>query len=353
MSTQKSPPAPAAPGNFAAVEYWLYLCCFMIFAMAIIGAITRLTESGLSMVEWRPVTGWIPPLSAAEWDRVYGLYRDSPEFLHKHHWMEIDDFKRIFFWEWLHRLWGRLIGLAYALPLLWFAMRRRLPPGYGMKFAGVLALGGLQGAAGWWMVASGLIDRPSVSHFRLATHLGLALILFAAVWWLALDLRRARRNGTAVPASFCLKRHGLIALALVAVTIVWGAFVAGLDAGLIYNSFPLMGGRVLPPETFHGGSLLHDHAWVQFAHRWLAVAAGIAVLALALRTKDRALAVMIVAQVGLGIATLLTQVLLPLAALHQAGAIAVLALLLRRLHAMTGASSCAAAHDGASRADPS
>lgn len=342
MSTKKSiPPAGSAPRT-GPVEGWLYFCCFMIFAMAVIGAITRLTESGLSMVEWRPVTGWLPPLSEAEWNRVYSLYQESPEFRHKHHWMAVDDFKRIFFWEWLHRLWGRLIGLAYAVPLLWFVARRQIPAGYGWKFAFLLALGGLQGVAGWWMVASGLIDRPSVSHYRLAVHLGLAFILFAAVWWLALDLRRARRNaadaanGPCRAASFCQKRHAVIALALMSLTIIWGAFVAGLDAGLVYNSFPLMGGQFTPPETFHAGSILNDHGWVQFTHRWLAVTAGIVTLWLAIRVTDFTLGAMVLVQIGLGIATLLTQVWLPLAALHQAGAIALLALLLYRLHAMKG-----------------
>lgn len=302
---------------------WLYACCFMVFAMAVIGAVTRLTESGLSITEWKPVMGALPPLNEAAWEKEFALYQQSPEFAQKHHWMELADFKKIYFWEWLHRLWGRSIGIVYALPLLWFAVRRQIPAGYGWKLAGLLALGGLQGVVGWWMVKSGLIDRPSVSHFRLATHLGLALLLFGLLYWIALDLKR----------QYVPRRQPLswLALALLAVTIIWGAFVAGLDAGLIYNTWPLMNGSFLPPEALQ--DFLHQHAWVQFTHRWLAVAAGLMVLHVAAKGRDIALGGMVLVQIGLGIATLLTQVMLPLAALHQAGAIILLALLLRRIHA--------------------
>lgn len=311
---------------------WLYTVAFMIFAMAVIGAITRLTESGLSITEWKPFTGALPPLSEAEWQRVYDLYRDSPEFAHKHYWMEMDDFKRIFFWEWLHRLWGRLIGLVFALPLAWFAIKKQIPQGLGLKLFGLLILGGLQGAVGWWMVTSGLADNPNVSHYRLAVHLGLALVLFALVWWTALSL--GRQPGEKPDFGKGILWHAYGTLFFLALTILWGAFTAGLDAGLVYNTWPLMNGSFTPPEQFEISSIIDQQAWVQFAHRWIAVLTGIAVIGLAARTKDIGLGAMVVLQIGLGISTLLLQVPISLAALHQAGAIILLALLLRNIHAL-------------------
>jgi len=300
----------------------------MVFAMAVIGAVTRLTESGLSLVEWRPITGWLPPLSEQEWQRVYALYRQSPEFAQKHYWMEIADFKQIFFWEWFHRLWGRLIGLCFALPLVWFAFRKQIPYGFGWKFFGLFLLGGAQGVLGWWMVKSGLVDRPEVSHFRLAAHLSLALILFSLLWWTALDLGSSQK--TIVKCSLLL--HGWGALLLLAITIIWGAFTAGLDAGLIYNTWPLIGESLLPPEYFNISSIIEQQAWIQFTHRWLAILAGLVLVALAIRTSDFKLGIMVFIQIGLGISTLLTQISIPLATLHQAGAMILLALLLRNLH---------------------
>ncbi|MBI4030344.1 MAG: COX15/CtaA family protein [Proteobacteria bacterium] len=305
---------------------WLYACCFMVFAMAVIGAVTRLTESGLSITEWKPVTGALPPLTHEAWQHQFDLYRQSPEFTQKHFWMELEDFQKIFFWEWLHRLWGRAIGIVYALPLLWFWIRKRIPKRYGAKLSGILALGGLQGIIGWWMVESGLIDRPSVSHFRLAAHLALALIIFSAMWWVALDLKRPS------PFTFYERRGGLACLFLLALTIIWGAFTAGLDAGMVYNTFPLMNGSLTPPEAFDTGGLVSQIPWVQFAHRWLAMAAGVSILTLAWRTKDGPLAAMVFIQITLGISTLLTQVHIPLAAAHQGGAIILLALLLKNIH---------------------
>ncbi len=308
------------------IATWLYLCCFMVFAMAVVGAVTRLTESGLSMVEWRPLMGWIPPLAEQEWQRVYGLYRESPEFAHKHSWMEIGDFKKIFFWEWFHRLIGRLIGVVYAVPLLWFWIKGQIPAGYKWKLSGLLLLGGAQGVLGWYMVTSGLIDRPDVSHFRLAAHLALALLIFALMWWVALTLREHKTPLVAVSRFSLL--HGLTALGLLSVTIIWGAFTAGLDAGMIYNSFPLMDQSFMPPEPLN---ILKEQSWVQFTHRWLAVLTGLTILLFAWRTRLWPPAIMVSLQIGLGIATLLGQVPVPLAALHQAGAIVLLALMLQAL----------------------
>lgn len=317
--------APAAPHKN--IRNWLFFTAFMVFAMAIIGAITRLTESGLSMVEWKPLIGAIPPLSAAEWERVFGLYQQTPEFIHKNSWMELGDFKQIFFWEWLHRLWGRVIGLVFALPLMWFWVRKQIPQGYKLKFLIVLFIGGLQGVMGWYMVVSGLSDIPEVSHFRLAAHLGLALFLMCVLLWLAFDFTGNARGGT-----FCEKRHGWIAFTLLAVTICWGAFTAGKDGGMIYNTWPMMDAHWMPPEVTGLFAILHDPAAVQFVHRWVAIATLIAVATFAFRVRDPWLAGMIFVQVGLGITTILTQVFIPVAALHQAGAMIVLGLMVKNLH---------------------
>lgn len=309
------------------LSVWLFAIAAMVLVMAVIGAVTRLTESGLSMVEWKPLIGAIPPLNDAEWQRVFDLYRDTPEFQKKNSWMEIGDFKSIFFWEWLHRLWGRLIGLAYTLPLAFFWLRGMIPPGYKGKLLIGLALGGLQGALGWYMVMSGLVDRPSVSHFRLAAHLVAALLIYGYVLWLALDLWGRPVRGT----TFCLRRHGWIAMGFVVLTIVWGAFTAGLDGGLLYNSWPLMGGQMVPPEVGGAASLVNDPAGVQFVHRWIAVIAAFSVLTFAWRVKDGALAAMVFLQIALGLATLLSQVHLHTAAAHQAGAFILAGLMIRAL----------------------
>ncbi len=318
---------------YQAISNWLYFCAFMVFAMAVIGAITRLTESGLSITEWKPITGALPPLNEAAWQHQFHLYQQTPEFAAKHFWMEIGDFKKIFFWEWLHRLWGRAIGLAYVVPLIYFAVRRQLPKGSGWKFLVLLALGGLQGFVGWFMVQSGLIDRPSVSHFRLAIHLTMALILFAALLWMGLRMRNLTLPRIkATKFVYC----GWGVLAMLSTTIIWGAFVAGLDAGMIYNQFPLMGDRLIPSDF---GDPLHSAAGVQFTHRWLAMTTMIAVLSYAYLTRNRTrlapyLGVMVLVQVGLGIATLLTQVQLHLAASHQGGAMILLALMVASQHSL-------------------
>lgn len=312
------------------VRNWLYFTAFMVFAMAIIGAVTRLTESGLSMVEWKPLIGAIPPLNDSEWERVFGLYKQTPEFIHKNSWMELGDFKNIFFWEWLHRLWGRLIGLVFALPLLYFWIRKQIPQGYGLKLLGVLILGGLQGVLGWYMVMSGLVDRPDVSHFRLAAHLGLALTIFCVLLWIAFDFTpQGTRQGT-----FCEKRHGWIAFILLSTTVLWGAFTAGLDGGMVYNTWPMMNQHWMPPEVQGIYSILHDPAAAQFFHRWIAIATFVAVASFAVRMQSMPLVAMMFVQVALGIGTVMSQVVIPMAALHQAGAMILLALMIRQLHSL-------------------
>jgi cytochrome c oxidase assembly protein subunit 15 len=324
------------------IQNWLFFTAAMVFAMAVIGAITRLTESGLSMVEWKPLIGAIPPLNEAEWNRVFDLYQQTPEFQHKNSWMGLEDFKNIFFWEWFHRLWGRLIGLVFALPLLWFWIKKQIPQGYGLKFLGLLALGGSQGALGWYMVKSGLIDRPDVSHFRLAAHLGLALFIYVLLLWCAFDF--FPRKVDASPSTFCQKRHGWVAFAFIATTILWGAFVAGLDGGMLYNTWPKMDTYWIPPEVTGLFAILHDPGAVQFFHRTIAIVTMAVVLSFGWRMKNFPLMLMVFFQVGLGIATVLTQVVIPIAALHQAGALILLGLMVKQMHALhrCSAQTCAA-----------
>ncbi len=310
-----------------ALYFWLFGVAFMVFAMAVIGAVTRLTESGLSMVEWRPLIGTLPPLNEAEWNRVFALYQESPEFQKKNIGMNLTEFKNIFFWEWLHRLWGRLIGAAYAIPLFYFWIKKLIPQGYKLKLFIGLILGGLQGLMGWYMVKSGLIDRPSVSHFRLAAHLVLAFIIFAYLLWLAFSLK----NKVQETSSFCLRRHAWITMAFITITIIWGAYVAGLDAGLVYNNWPMMGPYWIPPELQSFISILIDPVSVQFTHRWLAMITSIIVLGFAYRIRSLTLTGMVVLQIGLGIVTLLSQVAIPLAAMHQAGAFILVGLMISQL----------------------
>ncbi len=314
------------------ITVWLYVSAFMVFCMAIIGAITRLTESGLSMVEWRPLIGALPPLSEQEWQRVFKIYQETPEFQKKNSWMEISDFKEIFFWEWFHRFWGRLIGLVYALPLIYFWIRKKIPTGYKPRLFLILILGGMQGVMGWYMVESGLVDRPSVSHFRLAAHLSLAFVIFAALIWTAQDIENRQKFTT----PFALKSFSWVVLYMLGITIIWGAYVAGMDAGMVYNEFPLMGDAFLPTDAVYQSPLwvnfFQNPVGIQFLHRWLGVSMLIVIFAVhgfalkqGIKTIDVfMLPIIVLCQVGLGIATLLSMVALPLAALHQAVALILL-----------------------------
>lgn len=322
------------------VAGWLILSAGMVFAMAVIGAVTRLTESGLSMVEWRPLIGSIPPLTEAEWQRVFDLYRETPEYRYKNAGMDLAGFKEIFFWEWFHRLWGRLIGLVYAAGFFSFLFLGAIRRGFVPPLTGLLVLGGLQGLMGWYMVQSGLIDRPAVSHYRLAAHLGLAFVIFSCLVWVTLAWVQPTRPERS-PVG--LRRFGWVTVAVLAITLCWGAFVAGLDAGLAYNTWPLMAGYFFPPESLNlvpaWLNLFDNTATVQFIHRWLAIAvAGLVsffafqvMLSVSLkRTRVVAghLLGMVWLQVLLGISTLLLAVPVWLGALHQAGAFILLLLLL-------------------------
>lgn len=337
-------PSPAADRPIA---WWLLFCAAMVLAMAVIGAITRLTESGLSMVEWKPLIGILPPLSEAEWNRVFDLYKATPEFRVFNSRMDLAGFQEIFWWEWFHRLWGQVIGFVFLIPFLTFWVQGRIAPALWPKLAGLFLLGGLQGVIGWFMVKSGLVDQPNVSHYRLALHLGTAILIYALLLRTALGLLDPLPLAGWRPESAALRRHARWALGLVALTIVWGAFVAGARAGYAYNTFPLMAGHLIPPEI---GTLIpwwhnpfENTAAIQLIHRVLALLTGLVVLALAgrvawTRLPGRAGAaalaagVMVLAQIGLGIATLLTVVWIPIAAAHQAGALLVVSTLVWLLH---------------------
>ncbi|RME66568.1 MAG: heme A synthase [Alphaproteobacteria bacterium] len=323
---------------------WLLAVAILVFAMVVVGGATRLTESGLSIVEWAPVSGILPPLNDEAWAAAFDAYRQTPEYRLVNRGMSLDAFKRIYWWEYAHRLLGRLIGLAYGLPFLYLLWRRKVPAGLAPRLWTILGLGALQGAVGWWMVASGLVARPDVSHYRLAVHLSLALVIFAALWWTALGLLTPRRR--VPPAAFV--RGGTTAfLVLLAVQVVAGALVAGSKAGFAFNTWPLMEGALVPPDLFAMtpwyANLTENILTMQFMHRLLAY--GLVALGLWLgwtvwrREADKAarwlgggVLAMLVAQVGLGIWTLLAAVPVWLGTLHQAGAVAVLTLALALRH---------------------
>ena len=308
----------------------------MIFAMVVIGGITRLTWSGLSITEWQPVTGVLPPLSQAAWATEFEKYRQIPQYKLLNGRMSLGDFKTIYLWEYVHRLWGRLIGFAYLLPFLYFLVRGRIPRRLTWPLAGIFLLGAAQGGLGWYMVESGLADRVEVSQYRLTAHLLLALAIYAATLWIALGLWRAPAR-TATSPNWRRANEALIAL--IALTIAAGGFVAGLNAGLVYNTFPLMDGSLVPA----GYTDLHPFfrnwfenvAAVQFDHRLLATTTVAVVLAFwlaGLRTAlpypvQLALHALLGAaalQFALGLSTLLLVVPIPLAAAHQAGAVILL-----------------------------
>jgi cytochrome c oxidase assembly protein subunit 15 len=311
----------------ALLARWLLMVAFLVFCMVVVGGITRLTESGLSITQWKPITGAIPPLTHDQWEEAFRLYQQIPEYRQINRGMSLSDFQFIFFWEWLHRLLGRLIGLAFALPLVWFAARRAIPRGYGLRLVALLALGALQGAIGWWMVKSGLSVRTDVSHYRLAVHLLTALFIIGGLIWTALDLLALARNPGACPAT--LRPFALVVLALLAVQLMLGAFTAGLDAGYVSSTWPLMNDHLVPDGISWMGSLWatvsSDPYLVHFLHRWWAwvAAAGLFMLAAqAKRAGCRPAAIAIHATVGtqivLGIATVVSGIALPLAVLHQA-----------------------------------
>ncbi len=328
------------------IAIWLLVCCAMILAMAVIGAITRLTESGLSIMEWAPLSGALPPLSQAEWERLFALYQQTEEYRSVNAGMDLAEFRSIFWWEYVHRLWGRLIGLVFAIPLLWFALTGQLRRPLAYHLLGALLLGALQGALGWYMVASGFAERSDVSQYRLVAHLGLAIAIFAYLFWIALDLLETKPEpGFVDQPRLRLALIGLITL--IAVTIASGGFVAGLNAGFTYNTFPLMDGDLFPAGYFDLSpwpiNATENITAVQFNHRLLGIAVVVTSLFLWLWSRRAAvgpaarraftwLGGMALLQVTLGIATLLLVVPTSLAALHQGCAILLLGVGLWCLH---------------------
>jgi len=254
-----------------AVAIWLAVIGGMVAAMVIIGGVTRVTGSGLSMVEWRPLLGWFPPLSEEEWQRVFKLYQNSPEYRDINTWMDVNAFKGIFWWEYIHRLWGRLIGIVFFLPFTFFLITKKIKRRLLPRICFLFVLGGLQGALGWWMVKSGLSSDPSVSQYRLATHLGMAFLILGLLIWTILDLVGKRD----VLGSRATVYHANTVTVLIFLTVIGGALVAGLKAGLVYNTFPLMGERMMPPDYFsvepYWRNIFENVPAVQFNHRILAI----------------------------------------------------------------------------------
>ena len=331
-----------------AVARWLLLCCALVALIVVVGGATRLTRSGLSIVEWQPLMGAIPPLGAADWQVLFAKYQQTPEYQLVNRGMSLEAFKGIFWWEYGHRLLGRLIGIAFVVPLVWFWARGRIDRHLGVRLLGVLVLGGLQGALGWYMVKSGLVDDPKVSPFRLTAHLGLALVIFWAMLWLALELLFPPHN------SFTHAPLGLGRLALAMPVLVWvmalsGGLVAGIRAGYAYNTFPLMNGHWFPPELFMiepwWRNFFYNMATVQFDHRLLAYLLIVVVgwlwwrvqgadASLRARRSVAFFAFALAVQIGLGITTLLYQVPVLLGVLHQGGAVLVLTGAILSAHAV-------------------
>jgi heme a synthase len=310
---------------------WLYSVALLVFSIVVVGGITRLTESGLSITEWRPLMGALPPLNEAQWLSEFEKYKTIPEYIEINGpaGMTLAQFKFIYFWEWIHRLLGRVIGLALAVPFFWYWLRGKLPAGYALRIFALVMLVGLQGTIGWWMVSSGLETRTDVSHFRLATHLLIALTILGGLVWTALDLRSIDQQPSR------LTRFSLLVISILFIQLLLGAWVAGLNAGYVSNSWPLMNDRVIPDgiDWSQGAlyALTHDPYLLHFLHRWWAWVAFAALLMLAIRVKKAggrvqslAIHMALGVQILLGIATVMTGMNIVLAVLHQAvGAILV------------------------------
>jgi cytochrome c oxidase assembly protein subunit 15 len=315
------------------VAVWLLICCALVFAMIVVGGVTRLTDSGLSIVEWQPLVGTLPPISQADWDELLEKYRTSPQYQQINKGMSIDEFKTIFWWEYFHRLLGRLIGIVFFLPFVYFLIKKKIDKPLGLKLTGIFILGGLQGFMGWYMVMSGLVDNPHVSQYRLTAHLGLAFVIFAAMFWVALGLLSPSAASHGVDG---LRRfaHGLSWL--IFIMVLSGGFVAGIRAGLAYNTFPLMNGHFIPPDLFilepWYRNFFENITTVQFDHRmiaWILIFTIPLFWYKAMRAnlpKTTQLAchlflLMLIIQATLGITTLLHVVPTHLAAAHQGGAL--------------------------------
>ena len=328
------------------ISNWLFFVCFLIFSMVVVGGITRLTESGLSMVNWHPIMGAIPPLSEAAWLREFADYQQSPQYKLTNSGMTLAAFKGIYWWEWGHRLLGRLIGLVFFIPLVWFWMRKQIPKGFKGRLLFLLLLGAAQGFLGWYMVQSGLIDEPRVSHLRLTAHLSLALFILGLAYWTALELRPTVHTHS----TKLIKRLTHLLALLVVLQLLLGGLVAGLKAGYIYNTWPLMGDGFVPTYLFDIEpwyvSLINSATTTQFFHRMTAYLIACLVILLwviVMRAKasphiKRAtflLVVCIAGQIFIGVVMLLKEIPVVWGAAHQAGGVIVLMVLLRLMHLQT------------------
>ena len=327
------------------VGLWLLVVCFMIFGQVVIGGVTRLTGSGLSIMEWKPIMGILPPLSTEAWQKAFALYQQTAQFKHINADMDLAGFQGIFFWEYVHRAWARLIGFVFLLPFLWFLVKGRIRREWRGRLVFMFVLGGLQGLMGWIMVASGFEDRTSVSQYRLVAHLDLALLIYSFIFWSALDLLQP--SFVAGGDMTRLKRHGWLMLALIALEITIGGFVAGLHGGLIYNDFPFMGGKLVPDDLFFDQpwwiNFLERPGSAQFLHRCVAFLVFCAVVNFVLRLTGSALpanlksrgtflTLAVMGQIALGITTLVLIVPVDVAVSHQAGALILFTVALFALH---------------------
>jgi cytochrome c oxidase assembly protein subunit 15 len=346
---------PVIPPQDRTISHWLLICLFLIFFMVVLGGVTRLTGSGLSMVNWHPIHGTIPPITSAQWDEEFSFYQQSPEFQKINSSMDVDDFKSIFWLEYSHRMLGRIIGLVFFVPFVYFWWRKKIKPGLTPKLLAMFVLGGFQGLLGWYMVKSGLVNNPHVSQYRLTAHLVSAILIYGFILWTWLDLRYPkilqRSQNHQLNRWFQLS-FGLLSLVLL--TIVSGGFVAGMKAGLIFNTFPLMGGQWVP-EGISALSpwymnLFENKVTAQFGHRVLSI--GTAILLFVWYVKGRILSVsqrldgqrlmrsfkwigmMVIIQVSLGLLTLLYHVPVPIASMHQAGALLLFSAMLMNVHAL-------------------
>ncbi len=339
--------APRLEDNDRAIALWLIAVAVLIFAMVILGGVTRLTGSGLSMVEWAPIMGTIPPLNEQEWQETFAKYQQFPEYQIKNTHMNLEEFKSIFVFEYSHRMLGRFIGLAFLLPFLYFLFHKRIRPSLTPKLIVMFVLGGLQGVLGWYMVKSGLVKDPHVSQYRLAAHLSAAILIYAYILWVAWSLLRPHPRNEWVRGIESLHRHSMIAIILIIIMIISGAFVAGTRAGLGFNTFPLMNGHFIPDGLFSMSpfylNFLENPVTIQFDHRIIAYVMMIYIpfvwyksTKFALHKKSHMafnlLLATFIIQIVLGITTLLMTVPVSLAAMHQGGALLVLTAMLYCLH---------------------
>lgn len=340
--------------NQRPVSIWLFFCCVAIFGMVMLGGVTRLTGSGLSMVQWEPITGVLPPLNQTEWQEVFELYQQSPEYIKKNSHMGVEEFKSIFWFEYAHRLLGRMIGFIFLLPMLFFIATKRVTRDLTPKLVTMFVLGGLQGVLGWYMVKSGLVNQPHVSQYRLTAHLGLAVIIYSYILWVGLNLFFQDSPRARIEAPASLKRFSIGVSSLIFITILSGGFVAGLKAGFAYPTFPTMNGEWIPTGIMRltpaWRNFFENVATVQFDHRVLATMVFLSVLTLwwsalknELPTRTKVgfhlMLAALALQITLGISTLLTHVHIALASTHQGGALLLLTVSIFVTHQLLRANS--------------